>query len=200
MKPSIILGALLAFTAAYAHAANSAMDYKGRRITAAEGGKADECVALLRKAIDMAGTLPAKQRSLAAEVKDLRCLPLDDAQRTNAVADNTIGIYTVASPNSADGYIRFPLNATRLSAAEVVMSLVGNGHYARWHHAYLAAKAKGDPSAQHYRAILTHSDQKAMNVAECQMLDDRRAVAKALDLGDRWLTSIDRQSKLRACP
>lgn len=200
MKLRILSAAMGVLLASAAMAGPQSIDYKGRKIQMGDGERSAECVALLRKAIDMTAELQPRQRALAAEVKDLRCLPVPDEKRTNAVVDNTIGIYTMASPDTPGGYIRFPLKPGDLSAAEVVMSLVGNGQYARWHQAYLAAKRNGDPAARRYHAILTKSDQKALVAAECELLDHRRAAAKALDLGERRLMSINRQSSLRGCP
>ncbi|CUW37471.1 conserved exported protein of unknown function [Magnetospirillum sp. XM-1] len=200
MRLPILAAAFAALMASGAAAAPQSIDYKGRKIQMGDGERSAECVTLLRKAIDMTAELQPKERSLAAEVKDLRCLPMPDESRTNAVADNTIGIYTMTSPDTPGGYIRFPLKPGNLSAAEVVMSLVGNGQYARWHQAYLAAKRNGDPAARRYHAILTKSDQKALVAAECELLDHRRATAKALDLGEKRLMSINRQSSLRGCP
>lgn len=200
MRLRILSAAIGVLMASAAMAAPQSIDYKGRKIQIGDDGQAEQCVALLRKAIDMTAELQPKQRTLAAEVKDLRCLPMPDETRTDAVADNTVGIYTMASPDTPGGYIRFPLKPGNLSAAEVVMSLVGNGQYARWHQAYLAAKRNGDPAARRYHAILTKSDQKALVAAECELLDHRRATVKALDLGEKRLMSINRQSSLRGCP
>lgn len=193
--------AAAAILAAGSVLAADAVEYKGRRIQAAAGGQAAECLALVRKAIDMTAQLPAAQRALAAEVTDLRCQPVPADRRGNEVADNTIGVYTMASPDAPGGYIRFPLKPGELSAADVAVSLVGNGQYARWHRAYLAARRQGDqPAAGRYHGILTHSDQKAVAAAECQLLDHRRAAIKALDLGERRLAAVNRQSTLRGCP
>ncbi|BAE53021.1 hypothetical protein amb4217 [Paramagnetospirillum magneticum AMB-1] len=200
MKAWAGLAAVGLLVASGAIAAPQSVEYKGRKIQAEAGDQAGECVALVRKAIDMTAELAPKQRALAAEVKDLRCLPVPEGKRTNEVADNTIGIYTMQSPDTPGGYIRFPLKPGNLSAAEVVMSLVGNGQYAKWHQAYLAAKRQGDPSAGRYHALLTKSDQKVLIAAECELLDHRRAAAKSLDLGERRIASINRQSSLRGCP
>lgn len=124
--------------------AQQAVDYKGRRIQIAAGDQSAECLTLVRKAIDMTSELPPKQKALAAEVKDLRCLPVPEGKATNEVRDNTVGVYTMISPDDPGGYIRFPMKPGSLSAADVALSLVGNGGYARWHHAYLAAKQKAD--------------------------------------------------------
>ncbi|KIL97462.1 hypothetical protein CCC_00523 [Paramagnetospirillum magnetotacticum MS-1] len=200
MKAVGWVAALGLVTALGAEAAPQAVEYKGRKIQIGAGEQASECVALLRKAIDMTAELAPKQRALSAEVKDLRCQPISADKQTNAVVDNTIGIYTMQSPDIPGGYIRFPLKPGSLSAAEVVISLVGNGQYAKWHQAYLAAKSQGDASARRYHAILTKSDQKILSAAECELLDHRRAAVKALDLGERRLASINRESSLRGCP
>lgn len=204
MRVLILVAAAAAWAAwaAGAAAAGQGVDYKGRHIQVAPGGQGDECLALVRKAIDMTADLPPKQRALAAEVKDLRCAPIPEERRTNEVVDNTIGVYTMTSPDRPGGYIRFPLKPGNLSAADVAISLMGNGSYARWHQGYLAAK--GDPAAkataQRYHAILTKSDQKALISAECELLENRRVATKALDLGEKRLTAIGRQISLRGCP
>jgi hypothetical protein len=185
--------------------AQKVVDYKGRQIQVAAGEPSARCLALLQKAIDMTAELAPKQKALAAEVKDLRCGTIPDRLRTNAVEDNTIGVYTMATPDSPMGYIRFPLEADRLSAAEIVLSLVGNGGYARLHRSYLAAKARaaGDPAAkaeaERLRRILTHADKAAMLKNECELLANERDAIKALDLGERQLRSNSRQMNSRGC-
>lgn len=185
--------------------AQKVVDYKGRQIRVAAGEASARCLALLQKAIDMTAELAPKQKALSAEVKDLRCGTIPDRLRTNAVEDNTIGVYTMDTPDSPMGYIRFPLEADRLSAAEVVLSLVGNGGYARLHRSYLAAKARaaGDPAAkaeaERLRRILTHADKAAMLKNECELLANERDAIKALDLGERQLRSNSRQMNSRGC-
>lgn len=197
----LILAAAMTAWGAGAASAEQGVDYKGRHIQVAPGEQGGECLALVRKAIDMTAEFPPRQRALAAEVKDLRCTPVPEEKRTNAVADNTIGVYTMTSPDRPGGYIRFPLKPGNLSAADVAISLMGNGSYARWHQGYLAAK--GDPAAkataQRYHAILTKSDQKALISAECELLENRRVATKALDLGEKRLSAIGRQMSLRGC-
>jgi hypothetical protein len=206
MKPSIILGALIALAAFHADAANSVVEYKGRHIQVAADGSGAQCLALVRQAIDLTAELAPKQRSLAAEVKDLRCTPMPDEKRTNAVAHNTIGLYTMQSPDIPGGYIRFPLQPKNFAAAEATMSLVGNGGYARWHRAYLAAKqhAAGDPRAaatvRKYQVLLTRSDPKAVLMAECEFLENDHAAILALGLGERRASYVGRQMMMRGCP
>ncbi|EME70403.1 hypothetical protein H261_08773 [Paramagnetospirillum caucaseum] len=178
------------------------VEYKGRRIQVADGDQSRECLALVRKAIDMTAELPPKQRALTSEVKDLRCSPIPEARRTNAVVDNTIGIYTMQSPDTPGGYIRFPLKPGNLSAADVAMSLMGNGSYAHWHRAYLSARQKGpnDPVARKYHALLTKSDVKAVLMAECELMENDRVAVLALGLGERRAASIGKRMSVRGCP
>lgn len=204
MKLSVLMVAagLVAVADAGVAAPVQVQDYKGRKIQYAADGSGSECLALLRRAIDMTAELPPKLRTLAAEIKDLRCSPIPEERRTNAVVDNTIGVYTMRSPDNPDGYIRFPLKPGSLSAADVAMSLMGNGSYARWHRAYLSARQKGpdDPVARKYHALLTKSDVKALLIAECEMMENERTAILALDLGERRAASINRRMSVRGCP
>ncbi|CUW37470.1 conserved exported protein of unknown function [Magnetospirillum sp. XM-1] len=178
-------------------------EYKGRQIQYAADGSGSECMALLRRAIDMTAELPPRLRALTAEIRDLRCSPIPKENRTNAVAHNTVGVYTMESPDVPGGYIRFPLKPGEASAADTVLSLLGNGTYARWHRTYLAAKQRGgsgDPVARKYHTLLTKSDVKALLMAECEMLENDHAAIMALGLGVDRAAYIGKRMDVRGCP
>lgn len=185
--------------------AQQVVDYKGRHIQVGPGEQSAQCLALLRKAIDMTAELRPKQRAMAAEIKDLRCNPRPSTGKSNEVKDNTVGVYTMTSLDDPSGHINFPIEAGVLSPAEVVLSLVGNAGYARWHHAYLAAKktAAADPAAkaemERLRNLFSGADKTARLKAECELLDSDYEAAKALDLGEKRLRSINRQMTNRGC-
>ena len=185
--------------------AQQVVDYKGRHIQVGGGEQASQCLALVRKAIDKTAELRPKQKAQAAEITDLRCNPRPSAGRTNEARDNAVGVYTVKSLDDPSGYINFPIEAGTISAADVVMSLVGNSSYARWHHAYLAARKKGpnDPAAKaeadRIAALFNGSDKTARLKAECALLDDQYEVVKSLDLGEKRLKGVNKQRISRGC-
>jgi hypothetical protein len=181
------------------------VDYKGRHIQVSGGEQASQCLALVRKAIDMTAELGPKQRAQAAEIKDLRCNPRPSVNRTNDSRDNTVGVYTMKSLDDPSGYINFPIEAGAISAADMVISLVGNSSYARWHHAYLAARKKGpsDPAAkaeaERIAALFNGSDKSGRLKAECALLNDQYEVVKSLDLGEKRLRGVSKQLTNRGC-
>lgn len=203
MKGFIATAVAALMIAGGAEAAGTRVEaYKGRGIEVTTDGSGDACLAMVKKAIDMTSELKPRQRTYAAEIKDLKCSPMPEAARSNAVEHNTIGIYTFDGPDGKLGYIRFPLQPNNLSAADIVRSLVGNGGYARWHRAYQEARRRGadDPEARRYRMLLTRANPDAKAKAECEMLDNDHEAVLALDLGERKAAAIQRQMRLRGCP
>lgn len=198
---AILLGLAIIGLASPGQAAEPVI-HKGRTIQMGDSPAAGQCLALLRKGIDMLETLPPRLQTLGGAVKQLKC---DPPRGSNAVRDNVVGTYTMTSKTEASGYIDFRRNPASVAAAQYAASLVTNGIYAGWHRAFIEAnrKAATDPAARdkarRLEAILTKGDLSAVIRAECEILSTSYDTYKALDMDQRQLTGLNRVMRERGC-
>lgn len=198
MRRTLVTTALLLLATTSVQAEN--FTYKGRSVTMPDGGRNAVFEETIRKAIDMAETLPPKYKSLAAQVSDLRYEPLpSDATGTKGY-QNVTGTYVIESKDSLKGHISFYRNPAFLSPANYVLSLVGNGIYRQRHAKFVEAKSKGDKAtADYYETIFAKKDLKLTLKAECEIMDSELGVMKALALDPKLIDATAKERNNRGC-
>lgn len=198
---STSLAAVLLLLAAHPAWAES-FTYKGRNVTMPDGGRNAMFEDYIRKAIDMAETLPPKYKSLAAQVTDLRYEPIPSDATDTTAHQNVTGTYVIESKDSLKGHISFYRNPAFISPSNYVMSLVGNGIYRQRHAKYVEAQKKGDKAQiDYYEAIMMgkKKDLKLALKAECEIMDTEIGVMKALALDPKRIDAMTKERNNRGC-
>jgi len=206
MKPMTkraLLAALLlsaiAIGAGPVAAQSETLTYKGRTIKGSPDGRGNAMFfETIKRAIDMAETLPPRQRELAAMVTDLRYEPPTAGARD--ITDSIIGVYTVGADWKVPGYISFRRNPAMSSALDYLQSLVGNAGYDVWRLRRLEAQRKNNKGEDTYYANLMAKKDPDLNVlAECAQLNDQMAVLKAVDADPRRIDNLSKTINNRNC-
>jgi hypothetical protein len=208
MRLSVAIAAVVVTVSAFPAVAAPAIEYRGHTILPGDAPQSAQCVAMVRRGIDLLDTLPPHLRSLGHEVKDLRCEPTPPNASNTRFEDSVVGVYTIEGLSDPGGRIVFRRNPNASAAALVAISLVGNGVYARRHREYNEGRRRlaqsNDPAlrarVEWLEKVLSRSDLDLAVQAECENLDARYQVASLLDPWPRDLGDLAKIMRERNCP